>query len=130
MNPNTMDRISGFFEHIANPSINQAMNYLDSEMRAGNISNYRLRSDLPKSRPLFEGRYLVVQVDGVDVAKADFGVDGFVVSLVDRANEMHMFPSKPIFKSTVKNGLKTFITDYRLDKLYEMAKEMSIYYEQ
>jgi len=129
MNPETRDRISGYFDGYGTYSINQAMNFLDSKMRLGHISNYRLRSDLPDTRPLFEGRYLVIQVDGVDVAKADFGVDGFVVSLVDRANEMHMFPSKPVFKSTVKNGFNKYITDSRLDDLYEMAKEMSIYYE-
>jgi len=129
MNPETRDRISGYFDGYGTYSINQAMGHLDSELRAGNISNYRIHSCLPNSSPLSEGRYLMVQVDGVDVAKADFGVYGFVVSLVDRANEMHMFPSKPVFKSTVKNGLKINIKDSRLDDLYEMAKEMSIYYE-
>jgi hypothetical protein len=129
MSPETKARIGNYFNGYKLYGLTTAMTFLDVELRAGNISSYRFRSDLPDTRPLYEGRYLVVQVDGVDVAKADFGVEGFVVSLVDRANEMHMFPSKPIFKSTVKNGLNTFITDYRLDKLYEQAKELSIYYE-
>jgi hypothetical protein len=129
MSPETKARIGNYFNGYKLYGLTTAMTFLDVELRAGNISSYRFRSDLPDTRPLYEGRYLVVQVDGVDIAKADFGVEGFVVSLVDRANEMHMFPSKPVFKSTVKNGLKTPISDSRLDDLYEKAKEMSIYYE-
>lgn len=88
MSPETRERIEYYFSGHQLYGLTTAMTYLDAEMEAGTISSYRIHSCLPNSSPSPESRYLAIQVDGVDIAEADFGVEGVLFSMVEEDKEL------------------------------------------